>query len=107
MKKSFYGWRIFYQTWSGRQKDIHTVISDPDGQGKISEENSKIIAELMSFKPLYRAEDPGFNVYLMYPSLVEEESIYKNLSMHSFYWQVTQAVFKRVCRISRLRIDGK
>ena len=93
-EKEFLWLENFYQTWRGRQQDIRTVISDPDGQETISEENSKIIAELMSFKPLYRAEDTGLNVYLMYPSLVEEESIYKNLSMHSFYWQVTQAVLR-------------
>ena len=91
-EKEFLWLENFYQTWHGRQQDIRTVVSDPDGQGEISEESSKIIAELMRFKPLYRAEDPGFNVYLMYPSLLDKESVYKNLSMYSFYWQVTQAV---------------
>ncbi|MDE0151823.1 MAG: hypothetical protein OXK80_04940 [Bdellovibrionales bacterium] len=90
----------FYQTWNQRQKDIRLAVSDPDWQEKVSEENSGVIAELLKFKPLYRVEDAGFNVYLRYPSLVledresekSEEFIYKNLSMHSLYWQATSAV---------------
>lgn len=93
-EKEFLWLENFYQTWHKRQKDVQTAVLDPEGREKISEENRSVIAELMSFKPLYRTEDPGLNVYLMYPSLLDEESVYKNLSMHSFYWQVTQAVLR-------------
>ena len=80
----------FYQTWNQRQKDIRLVVFNFDGQREVSAENRAIIGELSRFKPLYRAKDAGFNVYLMYPSLVstKKESVYKNLSMHSLYWQI-------------------
>ncbi len=84
----------FYQTWDQRQKDIYLAVSGPDWQKKVSEENVHMITELSKFKPLYRVEDTGFNVYLRYPSLTEERSKYKNLSMHSLYWSMTQAVIR-------------
>lgn len=96
-KEEFLWLENFYQTWNQRQKDIRLAVSDPDWQEKVSEENNILITELLSFKPLYRVEDAGINVYLRYPSLVledkeSEEFIYKNLSMHSLYWQATSAV---------------
>jgi len=93
-EKEFLWLENFYQTWNRRQKDIRLAVADPDWQDKISEENSRVIADLLHFKPLYRAEDAGFNVYLMYPSLGDEESVYKNLSMHSVYWQIAQVLLE-------------
>ena len=87
----------FYQTWNQRQKDIRLSVFNLNGQDNISKENRAIITELSRFKSLYLAEDAGFNVYLMYPSLVSmtEQSVYKNLSMHSLYWHITQILLGR------------
>ena len=95
-EKEFLWLENFYQTWGRRQADIQQAVSDPEGMEALSEESRKTVAELMSFKPLYRAEDQEFNVYLMYPSLVlkDKESIYKNLSLHSFYWQAVQSALR-------------
>ncbi len=91
-KEEFARLENFYQEWSRRQKDIDSVVSDSHWQKKVSEKNEQTIAELSHFKPLYRGESAEINVYLTYPSLEEEESKYKNLSMYSLYWSAAKAV---------------
>ena len=93
-REEFLWMEDFYQTWNQRQKDIRLVVSDPDGLEKISEKNNIVITELSQFKPLYRAESPGFDVYLTNSFVADDKSVYKNLSMHSLSWQMTQAVLR-------------